>query len=402
MKLKIFYLVITILTVTLFINNDVQSCSVPVFRYALERWKPDIYHAIYLYRDKISKEDRALLDQLQYELENPNLPLNLWVEEVDINSIDREDIKRLFKDTIPEDLPALALWYPKHYGEKKPFMLTKFTSSFVKDIPLSPKRREMAENIINGGSVAWIFIPSGKKEKDDKALSLIKNELKIALKKAEENPFYVLEGHRKVKLQYAYPVITLSHDDPDEKYFLKMLLGSESDLYEHTDEPMVFPVFGRGRVLGCLFGEYIKPNLIQDCITFLTGACSCEVKDLNPGTDIILAAPWEIVNYSFVDEDESELPELSGVAPVAPESFETDNKSKDSSNKGSEIADGAVEGADCNLLKAKSPIPKRISGDSANERKERFVFLTYGITLGFILILAAISTIVMKCTRKNK
>ena len=402
MKFNKKYLAVIILMVTFCINIYVWPCSVPVFRYALERWKPDIYHGIYLYRDEISKDDRELLDQLQYALENPNFPLNLWIEEVEINSIAGEELRQLFKDSIPEDLPALAIWYPKHYGEKKPFMITKLTSSFVKDIPLSPKRREVAENLINGGSVAWIFIPSGKKGKDDKALSLIKNELKVALEKAEENPFYVVEGLKKVKLQYAYPVITLSPDDPDEQYFLKMLLSSESDLYEHTDEPMVFPVFGRGRVLGCLFGEYINSNLIQDCITFLTGACSCEVKDLNPGTDLILAAPWEIVNYSFVDETESELPELSGVAPVAPESSETVDKSKDSSSKESEIADGNAKAPASDPLKAKSPITRGKSEDSVNENKVSIIFLTYGITLGSIIIAVAISATVIKRVRKNK
>ena len=153
-------------------NNNVWPCSVPVFRYALERWKPDIYHGIYLYRDKVSKEDRELLDQLKYALEDPNFPLNLWIEEVEINSIAEKELKQLFKDSIPKDLPALAIWYPKHYGEKKPFMIAKLTSSFVKDIPLSPKRREVGENLINGGSVAWIFIPWNTKEKNYNISSL--------------------------------------------------------------------------------------------------------------------------------------------------------------------------------------------------------------------------------------
>jgi hypothetical protein len=71
-----------------------------------------------------------------------------------------------------------------------------------------------------------------------------------------------------------------------------MLIHSESDLAERT-EPMVFPVYGRGRALWGLIGPGITASNIRDSASFLVGACSCEVKEQNPGFDLLLAADWD-------------------------------------------------------------------------------------------------------------
>jgi hypothetical protein len=56
---------------------------------------------------------------------------------------------------------------------------------------------------------------------------------------------------------------------------------------------MVFPVFGRGRALLPLVGAGITEANITAAAGFLTGACSCEVKALNPGFDLLLPADWD-------------------------------------------------------------------------------------------------------------
>ncbi len=297
--------------------QDVHSCSVPVFRYALERWSPDPYKAIFIYRDEILEEDRALLDQLNQAIFNPEYPLNLRTREVDVSTFSKEDLEGLLKGPIPEALPALAIWYPDQMGKAPPLWTNRLTSSVVQDLIISPKRKQMAESLINGQSVVWIFIPCGDKEKDEEAMALIEQELESAVINYSNTPFYVLSGNQKKELAYGFPILSISHDDAEERFFLDMLLHSESDLLEYTDEPMVFIVFGRGRSLGCLFGEYITAGRIRDAIAFLSGACSCEVKSLNPGMDLLVAAPWDqVVMDSFVDD--TPLPELTGVMPDSP------------------------------------------------------------------------------------
>jgi hypothetical protein len=295
--------------------REVRSCSVPVFRYAIERWRPDPYKGIYIYRDKIREKDRALLEQLKGLSANADYPLNLLIREVDVNTFPKEKLTELLKAPVPDALPVLAIWYPNQRGEKAPVWVRQPDPSFLETLVDSPKRRQMAESLIKGDSVIWVFIPSGNARKDERAQALIRKELDSAVVAYSKMPFTILSGGKRKKLSYGFPVLTVSREDPAERAFVDMLMKSESDLYEYTDEPMVFPVFGRGRALGCLFGEYITEKNIRDASAFLAGSCSCEVKELNPGIDLLVAAPWDmVVMNSFVDD--TPLPELTGVMPV--------------------------------------------------------------------------------------
>lgn len=291
-----------------------EACSVPVFRYALERWKPDPYKGIYIYSGEMTEEAGALLDQLNNVSVNSDSPLNLIIKPVNADTFSRERLSGLLKGPVPDKLPVLAMWYPGQMGKNPPFLRESLTPSLVKSIIQSPKRKLLAESLINGASIVWVFIPSGNDKKDESALALIRKELDSALEKFKKNPFSILSGAKRKDLEYAFPVLTLRRDEPGEKIFLETLMKSEPDLYMHVDDPMVFPVFGRGRSLGALFGEYISGKNIGEATAFLSGACSCEVKDLNPGVDLLVAAPWDIVVMNSFIEDEP-VPELTGVMP---------------------------------------------------------------------------------------
>ena len=310
----------------LVIVQDAHSCSVPVFRYALERWRPDPYKGIYIFRDVISEKDQALLNELKDAASNSEAPLNLIVREVNVDSFGEEKLTKILQGPVPDKLPVLMIWYPDQMGKNPPVLNEALTPSLVKGLVQSPKRQQVAESLINGESVIWVFIPSGNTKKDESAMSLIKQELDTALATYSKSPFTILSGAKRKKLSYGFPIMTLSRDDPAERIFIETLLKSESDLYEHLDEPMVFPVFGRGRVLGALFGKYISEKNIQEASAFLSGACSCEVKNLNPGVDLLVAAPWDMVVMNSFVEDEP-LPELTGVMPEPDETTEAEDLS---------------------------------------------------------------------------
>jgi hypothetical protein len=306
--------------------REAYSCSVPVFRYAIERWRPDAYKGIFVYRNEINEKDQVLLNRLKQGASNPNYPLNLLLQEVDAATFPEERLTSLLKGPVPDTLPVIVVWYPGQMGKGAPIWVKQLTPSFVETLLQSPKRKEMAERLISGDSVVWVFIPSGNIKKDERAKTFIRQELDKAVQTYSKSPFTILSGGKRKKLTYGFPILTVSPDDPAERLFVDMLLKSESDLYEHTDEPMVFPVFGRGRSLGCLFGEYITEKNIREASAFLSGACSCEVKNLNPGVDLLVAAPWDMVvmNSFVVDEP---LPELTGVMPEPVETTEAEDLS---------------------------------------------------------------------------
>jgi hypothetical protein len=367
LRLKYFLLILLGLSTVQLSIREVHPCSVPVFRYALERWKPDPYKAIYIYRDEISKKDQALLEQLKQAASNPDYPLNLLIREADTAAFPEEKLTDLLKGPVPDALPVIAIWYPDQMGEKAPIWVKELTPSFVEAFIQSPKRKELAEGLINGESVVWVFIPSGNAKKDERARTLIEQELDVAVQAYSKMPYTILSGAKQKKLSYGFPVLTVSPDDPAERLFIDMLLKSESDLYEHTDEPMVFPIFGRGRVLGCLFGEYITEKNIQDASAFLSGSCSCEVKALNPGVDLLIAAPWDqVVMDSFVED--TPLPELTGVMPDAPAPVE----------------------------ESAGVVPEDVPVKNSNK-----VLKSYGITLGAILAIVVFAGIIFTIWQKK-
>jgi hypothetical protein len=81
-------------------------------------------------------------------------------------------------------------------------------------------------------------------------------------------------------------------------------------------EAMLFPVFGRGRILDGLPASKMKAELISLASSYICGACSCEVKRGNPGADLLLTADWsEALEGSEVVIDKT-LPPLEGAGAL--------------------------------------------------------------------------------------
>jgi hypothetical protein len=360
--------------------REAESCSVPVFRYALERWRPDPYKGIYIHEGALSQQEKALLERLEAASSNGESPLNLLVREVDTVTFSKEKLTELLQGPVPQGLPLLVIWRPDQMGKTPPVWKEKLTPSLVEGLIYSPKRQQLAEKLIRGESVVWVFVPSGNGKKDAAAEKLLREELDSALATYSRNPFSVLSGGSQKRLPYGFPILKLSADDPAERIFIDTLLASESDLRQYTDEPMVFPVFGRGRVLGCLFGEFITAKHIRESTAFLAGACSCEVKDLNPGVDLLLAAPWDMVVMDAFVQD-TPLPELTGVLPA-------DTPVEAGMTATAAEAPPAVAAA---VIPEPGPARKRSSG----------ILKVYGITLGSALAIVLCAAVFLQQRRKK-
>ena len=114
---------------------------------------------------------------------------------------------------------------------------------------------------------------------------------------------------------------------------MQMLCRTEENV--PADTPVAFPIFGRGRLLGAFHGELLNADEVEGACAFLTGMCSCQAKEMNPGTDLLFTAGWfRLFREGF--EAEAALPELvgtskpeqkpastqPGVAPLAPRRVE--------------------------------------------------------------------------------
>ncbi|MEK7996401.1 MAG: hypothetical protein AAB403_21585, partial [Planctomycetota bacterium] len=233
----------------------------------------------------------------------------------------QEEIKALLGEKVPEKLPAFALWYPGLKGRTAPFWVGEFTPATVSQLIESPKRKELAKRLTEGQSGVWVLVESGDAAKDKAALQLLNQELETATKELTEMLPSLVEEMETPGLSFKFSVLPVSRSDPNERFLLAMLLHTEPDLEKYSGEPVLFPIFGRGRALYALVGEGINADNIREAVGFLTGPCGCEVKMLNPGVDLLMAVNWDAAVMQFYEEfyETQQTPmELTSVFPTEP------------------------------------------------------------------------------------
>src|SRR5262249_43203485 len=153
----------------------------------------------------------------------------------------------------------------------------------------SPARREIVKALTRGDSAVWVLMLSGDRDADDAAAKMLAKEL-ARLQKEIELPEQPEDGSMlltELPLKVAFTVVRIDRKKPEEAAFVRMLLDSDDDLDRATG-PIVLPIFGRGRVLVGLEGGSLTARQIGSWARFLCGACSCRVKELNPGRDLLM------------------------------------------------------------------------------------------------------------------
>ena len=122
--------------------------------------------------------------------------------------------------------------------------------------------------------------------------------------------------------------LKIDRSDPAEEWFVLALMTLEPDLHEYAKEPMIFAGYGRGRAMEPYIGKGITPDNLVDVVAFLAGACSCMVKEQNPGADLLVKWDWEATADLMAADDPTLDPnpygyqEFSAGAPATDESSE--------------------------------------------------------------------------------
>jgi hypothetical protein len=270
-----------------------HACSVPVFRWALERWEADPYEVVIFHRGPMAPADQAIADQL-----TSDATANVVVRLVDLASPPDDQMQPLRERYTSLVLPWAMVRYPAISMIREDVWAGSLDDAALKTVPDSPKRREIAQRLIDGDAAVWVLLESGQQEKDDAAAKVLTEQLgrmQEMLKLPEQPVELAYTGWNSPEppdLKISFSLLTLSRSDAAERLFVPMLLHSESDLTTFK-EPMAFPVFGRGRALYALVGAGINEDNIAEACTFLVGACTCQVKQLNPGTDLLMAVDWD-------------------------------------------------------------------------------------------------------------
>ena len=280
----------------LLLPREICACSVPVFRYALEHWAPDVYQGLVFHRGELSTENQALLKRHDGS-ETNRAPANLRLRAVNLDEAESEQWLPVWESLNQKELPWLLVRAEPKTGLNWIHFSLPFNEPSLQSLIDSPTRQEIAKRLEAGQSTVWVMLDSGNETADAEAETRLTDRLKYlqsVLKLPELSEADIANGLISIgaaDLRLEFSSIRVSRNDPKERWFVESLLNSETDLKD-LKEPMVFPIFGQGRALYALVGKGISSETIDNAAIFLTGSCSCEVKEQNPGVDLLMSADW--------------------------------------------------------------------------------------------------------------
>lgn len=309
----------TALLLMLVVASVARCCDTPVYRYAMYRWFPAPYEVYCFHKGDLGTAGEEMKSAVSTAAESAEAPSNIVFVPVDLEE-DKElagvppDVKEAWQ---AEEEPALPQFLVSSPVGGHLFM----GSLSPKDLPPlldSPMRQRIGDLIKDGKAGVYVLLKSADEDANvaaEKVLQGVVDDVasgKIQLytmppaynaygpgqpdtaqgEKAKEGEEKDGEEQEENESGLSIGLVTLSRDTPREKWFVDSLLALEPDLRE-SKEPIVFMIYGRGRALFSCLGKGIRrDNLIMD-VEFITGACSCTVKNMNPGVDLLMSYDWE-------------------------------------------------------------------------------------------------------------
>lgn len=287
---------------------SLTACDTPVYRYAMYRWPPAPYE-VYLFHNgderPKDKEIAGLLESYWEDQENPANVVFLPVDLTKENALQRvpPDVREAFEKRDQPNLPAYMVTTP--FGVELYF--GDLSKEDVKELVESPARKQLAEELADGKIGVFVFFPSEDEKataESEKVLTDLARDLKEGKLEIYTSPFGPPIGEEGEQAGPPPPelgVIKVDRNDPKEKWFVRAIMAVEPELEKETG-PMTFLVYGRGRALLPYIGKGInRDNLLYE-IDFVTGACSCTVKEQNPGVDLLVRANWDLAAQRLAEK----------------------------------------------------------------------------------------------------
>lgn len=266
-----------------------QACSIPVFRYALERWELTPYEFVVFHKDPLDADAKAVVQSIS---DGPTA--NYRVETIDVS----KEIPKLYRPLFEkygkgQTLPWVALRVGDADAKAPPAWSGDLDRERLRSVVASPLRTKIVDRLKLGETAVFVVLESGDRGQDEEATELLTKEL-TRLEKNIRLPEQTDEGPQlrtALPLKVTFSIMALKRDDPAEQAFIKTLLSTEEEL-DRVKGPIVLPIFGRGRLLCSLFGEDLNSKQLTNVARFLCSECSCQVKELNPGVDLLISADW--------------------------------------------------------------------------------------------------------------
>ncbi len=270
-----------------------RACSTPVFRYAIERWEADPYRLIIFTDGELTEEQQQTIRAFkQYERYGFRMS-PLIVNQVETSSVTNLSETVWSKISTNRTAPAVALLHPSIMRDNSVVWVDELSTNALNRIVMSPARLEMATRLLAGDAAVWLMIRGSDPDENQR----VRDVLEAAHRKIESNTvfnedFLQLAAETGTDVpELRFSVLEVDRNDPREAVLMAMLLNVSPDAAEHTGS-IVIPVFGQGRAAVIMMDKFIAEEYMERVAEFLTGACSCEVKSLNPGFDVLIPVDW--------------------------------------------------------------------------------------------------------------
>lgn len=276
----------------------VRACNIPVFRYALERWRPDVSEFVVFHRGQLDADTATQLDQFKERLSsagaNAELVLVDLAEEKKVVQPHRQLWDQLSLDKQLPQLPYVLVRLPHARGPLNAWH-GSLEQALQSALTESPVRSELSKRLLSGDSIVWLMVRSPNEARNERVRKLVTEQCQILSSKIQLPEGIGLPGSElfsEVPLFLKFSLLEIEANDPREQFLLKVFENFQADAFRQG-EPLLVPVFGRGRALEVIPADGVDESLLGDLTAFLCGACSCQVKEQNPGFDLLLAANWD-------------------------------------------------------------------------------------------------------------
>lgn len=291
-------------------THAAECCTIPVFRFALDRWEADRFKLV-VPAEVAAKTE--IVDLLRPLRAGGKANLDITTERTG-------------------KVSAASLFLPQ--DQNRPIWSGELNATSLAALLDSPGRAAVLKQILEGNSVTWVIVDAAtpaddaEVERITKRLNFLKQAAALPIQDPND-PDSQLGPGPELKLDFR--VMRLRLDDPAEKPLIAMLAGPEGKV--DATKPFAAAVFGRGRVLGAWQMNQLDDTGLEDACMFLIGRCSCRVKNENPGWDLLMNVDWTKTLEQTASEHQSgvkpvvaetkpQVPETTQVAVEAPKSVE--------------------------------------------------------------------------------